>query len=214
MEIIWLGHSCFRLRSQETIVITDPFPNSIGFDFENRSASIVTVSQSDTNHSNAEEVAGNPKIFSAPGEYEYTGVSVKGVMTPLSEQTNREERNVAFTITLEGINICHLGRLNTPLTTNIVDELGPIDVLLAPIGGHGLLELNGIQQIMQDFDPKVVIPMQYKTQGLQLELDPVDAFLTMQSSSELQPQPRISVTTSNLPPSMNIALLSPQSRAS
>ena len=105
MEIIWLGHSCFRFRSQETIVITDPFPNSIGFDFENRSASVVTVSQTDTNHSNSEEVTGNPKIFSAPGEYEYTGVSVKGVMTPLLEQANREELNVAFTITLEGINI-------------------------------------------------------------------------------------------------------------
>ena len=214
MEIIWLGHSCFRFRSQETIVITDPFPNSIGFDFENRPASIVTVSQNDKNHSNAENVSGNPKIFAAPGEYEYTGVSVKGVMTPLAEQTNREDRNVAFTITLEGIKICHLGKLNTPLTTNIVDELGPIDVLLVPVGGHGLIELNGIQQIMQDFDPKIVIPMQYKTQGLQLDIDPVDAFLTMQSSSELQPQPRISVTSTNIPPSLNITLLSPQSKVS
>ena len=53
----------------------------------------------------------------------------------------------------------------------------------------------------QDFDPKIVIPMQYKTQGVQIELDPVDAFLTMQSSSELQAQPRISVTSSNIPPS-------------
>ena len=135
-------------------------------------------------------------------------------MTPLAEQTNREDRNVAFTITLEGIKICHLGRLNTPLTTNIVDELGPIDVLLVPVGGHGLIELNGIQQIMQAFDPKIVIPMQYKTQGLQLDLDPVDAFLTMQSSSELQAQPRISVTSSNIPPSLSVTLLSPQSKAS
>ena len=214
MEIIWLGHSCFRLRSQETVVITDPFPDSIGLAFENRPASVVTVSNNNVNHSHTEDVSGNPKLFSAPGEYEYSGVSVKGVMTPLADQTSREERNVAFTITLDGINICHLGRLATPLTTNIVDELGPIDVLLVPVGGHGLIELNGIQQIMQDFDPKIVIPMQYKTQGLQLDLDPIVAFLTMQSSSELQPQPRISVTPSNIPPSLTISLLSPQSRAS
>ena len=214
MEIIWLGHSCFRLRSQETVVITDPFPDSIGFAFENRSANIVTTSNNDLNHSHTENVSGNPRIFSAPGEYEYTGVSVKGVMTPLGDLSNREERNVAFTITLDGIKICHLGRLQTPLTTNIVDELGPIDVLLVPVGGHGLIELNGIQQIMQDFDPKIVIPMQYQTQGLQLDLDPVDAFLTMHSSSELQPQPRVSVTSSNLPPSLSISLLSAQSRTS
>ena len=141
-------------------------------------------------------------------------MSVKGVMTPLVDPNSRDERNVAFTITLDGINICHLGRLSTPLTTNIVDELGPIDVLLVPVGGNGLLELNGIQQIMQDFDPKIVIPMQYKTQGVQIELDPVDAFLTMQSSSELQAQPRISVTSSNIPPSLSITLLSPQSKVS
>ena len=214
MEIICRGHSCFRLRSQETVVITDPFPDSIGLAFEHRPASVVTVSNNNVNHNHTEDVSGNPKLFSAPGEYEYSGVSVKGVMTPLADHYSREELNVAFTITLDGINISHLGRLGTPLTTNIVDELGPIDVLLVPVGGHGLIELNGIQQIMQDFDPKVVIPMQYKTQGLQLELDPVHAFLTIQSSSELQPQPRISVTTSNLPPSMNITLLSPQSRAS
>ncbi len=212
MEIIWLGHSCFRLRSQETVVITDPFPDSIGLAFENRSASVVTISNNNANHSHTEDVSGNPKMFSAPGEYEYTGVSVKGVMTPLVDPSHREERNVAFTITLDGINICHLGRLATPLTTNIIDELGPIDVLLVPVGGHGLVELNGIQQIMQDFDPKIVIPMQYNIPGLHIELDPVDAFLTMQSSSELQAQPRISVTPTNLPPSLNLSLLIPQSR--
>tara|TARA_B100000029_G_scaffold501715_2_gene575672 strand:- start:870 stop:1514 length:645 start_codon:yes stop_codon:yes gene_type:complete len=214
MEIIWLGHSCFRLRSQETVVITDPFPDSIGMALENRSAHIVTISNNNVNHSYTDDVSGNPKMFSAPGEYEYSGVSVKGAMTPLDELAKREERNIAFTITLDGINICHLGKLTTPLTTAIVDELGPIDVLLVPVGGHGLIELNGIQQIMQDFDPKIVIPMQYKTQGLQIDLDTVDAFLTMQSSSELQPQPRISVTPSNLPPSLNISLLSPQSKPS
>ena len=214
MEIIWLGHSCFRLRSQETVVITDPFPDSIGLAFENRPASVVTVSNNNTNHNHIDDVSGNPKMFSAPGEYEYSGVSVKGVMTPLADPSSREERNVAFTITLDGINICHLGKLATPLTSCIVDELGPVDVLLVPVGGHGLIELNGIQQIMQDFDPKIVIPMQYKTQGLQLDLDPVDAFLTMQSSPDLQNQPRISVTPTNLPPTLTISLLSPQSRAS
>ncbi|GIS83120.1 MAG: hypothetical protein CM1200mP15_17520 [Dehalococcoidia bacterium] len=56
----------------------------------------------------------------------------------MADQTSREKQNVVFTITLDGINICHLGRLGTPLTTNIVDELGPIDVLLVPVGGHGL----------------------------------------------------------------------------
>ena len=212
MEIIWLGHACFRLRSQETVVITDPFPNTIGLDFANRPASVVTISHTNANHSNSQEVSGNPRIFSAPGEYEYSGISVKGAMTPLEDPNNREERNVAYTVTIEGIHICHLGVLNTPLTTKLVDELGPVDVLLVPVGGHGLLELNLIQQIMQDLDPKIVIPMQYNIPGLTLELDPVDAFLALQSSGGTPVQPRLSVTTTNLPASMTLSVLNPQSQ--
>ena len=212
MEIIWLGHACFRLRSQETVVITDPFPNTIGLDFANRPASVVTVSHTDTNHNNSQEVAGNPRIFSAPGEYEYSGISVKGAMTPLEDTNNREDRNVAYTVTIEGINICHLGSLTTPLTTKLVDELGPVDVLLVPVGGHGLLELNLIQQIMQDVDPKIVIPMQYNIPGLKVDLDPVDAFLALQSAEGTQVQPRLSVTTTNLPASLTLSVLSPQSQ--
>jgi L-ascorbate metabolism protein UlaG (beta-lactamase superfamily) len=213
MEIIWLGHACFRLRSQETVVITDPFPNTIGLDFANRPASVVTISHTDPNHSNSQDVAGNPKIFSAPGEYEFSNISVKGVMTPLADNSSREHRNVAYTITIEGIRICHLGALRTPLTTSHIDELGSVDVLLVPVGGHGLVELSLIQQLMRDIDPKIVVPMQYNIPGLALDLDPVDAFLTQQSSGEIQSHPRLSVTTTNLPESVTLSLLTPQSQA-
>lgn len=213
MEITWLGHACFRLRAQETVVITDPFPDSIGLQFANRPASVVTISHPDPNHSNAQDVTGNPKIFSAPGEYEYSGISVKGVMTPLLDTAVRDQRNVAFTITLDGINTCHLGSLQSPLTTQIVDELGPVDVLLVPVGGHDLLNIDAIQQTMQDLNPKLVVPMQYSIPGINLELDPVEGFLKLHGNSELQPQPRLNVTTSNLPESMTTTLLASQSQA-
>jgi L-ascorbate metabolism protein UlaG (beta-lactamase superfamily) len=43
MELIWLGHGCFRLRTREATIITDPCPRSTGYSI-GRPADIVTVS--------------------------------------------------------------------------------------------------------------------------------------------------------------------------
>ena len=76
MDITWLGHACFRLRADDIIVVTDPFPASIGLRPDARPATMVTVSNTHVNHSGAEEVAGEPRVFNTPGEYEFRSVSV------------------------------------------------------------------------------------------------------------------------------------------
>ena len=135
MDITWLGHACFRLHSDDLVVLTDPYPLSLGLRPETRPATVVTVSNPHPNHSCWQEVAGEPKVFTAPGEYEYSGVSVRGVMTPLPPEAPQEQRNVAYTIELDGVSICHLGDIAAPLTTRQVDELGPVDVLFGSYRG-------------------------------------------------------------------------------
>ena len=213
MDISWLGHSCFRLRDGDTVVITDPFPASLGLRPDFRQATVVTVSNSHPNHSNWEDVQGEPKVFRAPGEYEFSGIAVRGVMTPLAPDTPQEQRNVAFCVQIDNVNICHLGDITQPLTARQRDELAPVDVLLAPTGGSCTLTVEQILQIVQDLDPKVVIPMHYSTPGLSLSLDGVDTFLRMMGVSDVQPQPRLSVTTSNLTPNMRVVTMTPQARA-
>jgi len=212
MEITWLGHACFRLRSDETIVVTDPFPTTLGLRLGNQTATIVTVSNSHPNHSNWQEITGEPKVFKAPGEYEFNNVSVRGVMTPISEGTPREQRNVAYSIEIENIRICHLGDIDEPLSPNQIDELSPVDVLLIPTGGGCTLDLERAAQMLQDLDPKIVIPMHYSTPGIAVQLAQVDTFLQLLGGSEVQSQPRLSVTASNLPPNMRVTVLTPQAR--
>ncbi len=161
MDITWIGHSCFRLRADDLVVITDPFPLAVGLRPDNRPATVVTVSSAHPNHSNWGEVAGSPRIFDAPGEYEYSGVSVRGVMTPLPPGASPESRTVAYSIEMDRVNICHLGDISVPLTTRLVDELSPVDVLLLPTGGGSTLDLDQAIQAMQDLDPKIVIPMHH-----------------------------------------------------
>lgn len=212
MEITWLGHACFRLRSDETVVMTDPFPSTLGLRLGSQTATIVTMSNSHPNHSNWQELSGEPKLFKAPGEYEFQGVSVRGVMTPLAEGTPRDRRNVAYAIEMETVSVCHLGDIDVPLTPGQIDDLSPVDVLLIPTGGGCTLDLERAAQMLQDLDPKIVIPMHYQIPGLSLQLAEVDTFLQLLGGSEVQSQPRLSVTAANLPPNMRVTVLTPQAR--
>jgi L-ascorbate metabolism protein UlaG (beta-lactamase superfamily) len=194
-------------------VVTDPFPESLGLKPDTRLATVVTVSNTHLNHSNWQGVSGDPRVFNAPGEYEYSGISVRGVMTPLSEGMKQEQRNVAYSMEIEGVNLCHLGDLTEPLTTRHINELSPVDVLLLPVGGGCTLAVDRIVQTMRDLDPKVVIPMHYRIPNISVELESVDVFLRLMGSGETQAQPRLSVTASNLPQDLRVSLLAPQARA-
>ena len=213
MEITWQGHACFRLRSDDLVVVTDPYPAALGLRPESRPAAVVTVSNAHPHHSNALEVGGSPKIFDTPGEYEYSGIAARGVMTSLPEGQPRERRNVAYSIVLDNVNVCHLGDIAAPLTTRQAEELQPVDVLLAPAGGGCTLALDSILQLMQDLDPKIVIPMHYQTPGVQEPLGSLDAFLRLMGVSEVQPRRSLTVTPSNLPANMQVTVMEPRARA-
>lgn len=212
MEITWLGHACFRLRSDDLVVVTDPFPSSLGLRPENRQATVVTISNSHPNHNNRPEVGGTPRVFDAPGEYEYAGVAARGVMTTLKEGQPQQERNVAYSIVMDNVNVCHLGDIVSPLTTRQVEELQPVDVLLAPAGGGCTLDLERVLQLMQDLDPRIVIPMHYQIPGTTEPLGNLDAFLQLMGVSEVQPRRSLTVTTGNLPPNMQVTVLEPRAR--
>ncbi len=207
-----MGHACFRLHSSDMVVLTDPFPLSLGMRPDARPASVVTVSNSHPNHSNSEEVSGDPKVFSAPGEYEYLGVTVKGVMTPLAPETPQEQRNVAYSVEIDGIKICHLGDISSPLTSKQVDELSPVDVLMVPTGGGCTLDLDQVMQAIQDLNPKIVIPMHHGSPEAESGLQQVGAFLGRLGLTDTQPVPRVVVTASNLPDDRRIVVLTAQAR--
>ena len=209
MDLVWLGHSSFRLHAEGMVVVTDPFPESLGLRMDARPASVVTVSNTHPNHSAADAVAGGPRVFRAPGEYEYNGVMVRGVMTPLPAGVPHERRNVAYTIEMDGISVCHLGDLALPLTARQANELKPVDVALVPAGANCTLGLDQALQTIQDLDPRVVVPMHFGHGQAGLTLDGVEGFLRRLGVDEAQPQPRLVVTTGNLPADLRVNLLTP-----
>ncbi|MYC33251.1 MAG: MBL fold metallo-hydrolase [Chloroflexi bacterium] len=226
MDIYWLGHAAFRLRSITTglSIITDPYTASSGLGMQIDSRQIVdvvgvTVSHDDAMHNNPADLGGDARVFNTPGEYEFQGITIRAVMTGLPEGVPRSQRNVAYTISIDGISVCHLGSIARPLTAQQIDLIGPADVVLAPAGGEdrNLLSYRAINQTAQQLDARWLVPMHFRAPGESSGIQPEDprAFLRELGVADgsLQPQGRMQVTRNNLPPSLQIGLLTPQIRS-
>ena len=208
MEISWLGHSCFRLKGKQTTVITDPYSPDMGYSLGKPTANVVTASHQHPGHSYTEGVSGNPKAVTGPGEYEISGVLIIGISTFHDEDRAKTRgKNTIYLIEIDEISICHLGDLGHVLTNEQVEELGNVDVLLIPVGGDSTIDATSATEIVRQLEPKVVIPMHYKTEVLKRGLEPVTRFLKEIGAHNTTPQAKLSLTKSNLPLPSQVFLL-------
>jgi L-ascorbate metabolism protein UlaG (beta-lactamase superfamily) len=208
MEISWLGHSCFRLKGKQATVITDPYSPDMGYSLGKPTANVVTASHQHPGHSYTEGVSGNPKAVTGPGEYEISGVLIIGISTFHDEDRAKTRgKNTIYLIEIDEISICHLGDLGHVLTNEQVEELGNVDVLLIPVGGDSTIDATSATEIVRQLEPKVVIPMHYKTEVLKRGLEPVTRFLKEIGAHNTTPQAKLSLTKSNLPLPSQVFLL-------
>jgi len=208
MEIIWLGHSCFRIRGREAIVITDPCPPSTGYTIGKPAAAIVTISHDHEDHSYLKGVAGSPTQIAGPGEYEIEGVFVTGVSTYHDNQQGQIlGKNLAFILDTEDIRVCHLGDLGHSPTAEQVEELSGLDILLIPVGGHTTIDGAAAAEVVSLLEPRLVIPMHYGTQATKSELDPLDRFLREMGIKAVEPQPKLITSRASLPHEMQVVVL-------
>jgi L-ascorbate metabolism protein UlaG (beta-lactamase superfamily) len=207
MEIYWLGHGCFRLRGREATVLTDPAPPTTGYRISRVTADIVTISKEQAESSYRQALAGEPKYISGPGEYEIGGVLITGVRTD-HEAIDGAPRNVAYVFDLDDIRVCHLGGITRRPVADDVEALSAIDVLLIPVGGGGALDAETAAETVSLLEPKIVIPMRYKTEAALGELEPVDKFLKEMGVEAKAPETRLTLTKRDVPPDTTVVLLS------
>ena len=211
MDITWLGHSCFRIRGRDVTVVTDPYDRGLGFPPLKLAADVVTVSSDDLHHSNVAAVQpsnGRVRTLDGPGEYEVAGALVEAVQTYRDKQKGKERgKNTAFLIHIEDVSVCHLGAIGHTLASAQIEALKDADVLIVPIGGHGTIDAAEAAEVVSQLEPKVVIPMQYGTPGM--ELDSMDRFCKEMAVTDATIVPRFSVTKTTLPDEPRVVLLQP-----
>jgi L-ascorbate metabolism protein UlaG (beta-lactamase superfamily) len=181
MDIVYLGHSCFRIKSKEAVILTDPFNDNLGIKMPKVSPDIVCCSHQHDDHCGFSRVTGEPFIITEPGEYEIKGVSIIGLPVWHDDQKGKERgSNTVYLIEVDGFRICHLGDLGHILSNSQRDEINGVDVLMIPVGGVYTIDPKRAVEVIAQIEPKIVLPMHFKTEGLNTafkDLATLDDFL-------------------------------------
>ena len=202
VEIRWLGHACFLITAGDgTRILTDPFDDTLGYDLPAVSADIVTVSHAHFDHNNVGVVQGSPEVVDSPGDRSFGGVRIRGVQTCHDTKGGAlRGRNIVFIIETDDITVCHAGDLGHVPSDETEKTIGRVDVLLIPVGGTYTLDAKGAQEAVRKLDPRIVIPMHYKTPDLEMtELDGAERFLAGLSRVERTSGAIYTVQASSLP---------------
>ncbi|MFH1381943.1 MAG: MBL fold metallo-hydrolase [Chloroflexota bacterium] len=208
MDISWLGHSCFKIQGNEVTVITDPYSPDLGYSLDTPTARIVTVSHQHPGHSFVQGIGGEPRLVTGPGEYEISNVLILGLASFHDDEEGKQRgKNTIYLLEIDGITVCHLGDLGHMLTTEQAGDLGSIDILLLPVGGVSTIGATLAAQVVRRLEPKIVVPMHYRTKTLKRELEPVERFLGEMGIKTDLPQPKLSITKSKLPETTQVILL-------
>jgi L-ascorbate metabolism protein UlaG (beta-lactamase superfamily) len=150
-----------------TKVVTDPFHNMLGYKLPEIEANIVSTSHDHGDHNNIKAVKGEFTHINKSGSFSKDGIEIKGVQTFHDKVSGAKRgKNIIYNFKVDGINVCHCGDLGHALDSNLVKEIGNVDILLLPVGGRATIDAIDAVNVMRQLNPKVVIPMHYRTKAL------------------------------------------------
>jgi L-ascorbate metabolism protein UlaG (beta-lactamase superfamily) len=213
LDITWLGHSCFRVRSKDATVVMDPYNKIQGLELGRPRAEIVTISHDHPGHNNVDGVKGDPapKVVSGPGEYEISGMFITGVRTYHDAEKGKTlGRNTVYLLESEQMVLAHMGDLGHRLTDEQVDLMSNVDVLLLPVGGGNSLGPERAAEVLAQVEPSIVVPMHYRTAPGQEGLEGVDHFCKEVGLSEYEVLDRLTVRKSDLGETLQVKVLAPR----
>ncbi|MFI5205441.1 MAG: MBL fold metallo-hydrolase [Candidatus Paceibacterales bacterium] len=218
VDIWFYGQACFKVKGKNTSVVFDPYVSEfVGLPVPKLEGDIVCVSHQHEDHNNAGIVRGteegkSPFVISGPGEYEKSGVNIVGVSSYHDDREGAERgKNTIYIVTIDEVNIVHLGDLGQKkLTQEQVEQLSLCDVLLIPTGGVYTIEAKDAPDIISQLEPKIIVPMHYKVEGLKIELAPLGDFLSVMGKENIEKQPKLSISKDKLPEETEVAVLEVQ----
>ncbi len=182
MIITYYGISCFKIQSGDITIVFDLPSKKSGVTPPRFHADIAIQSHDHAAHNGAKDLPAGKAGFSGegeketflidtPGEYEVKGVYVEGLKTYHDSVMGKKHGiNTAYVVRLENIKLCFLGDYGEKgLRPELKEGIDKIDILFVPIGGDAVLEPEAAQNLANQLEPAIVIPMHY-TSGKKKDL--------------------------------------------
>jgi len=214
MKIKWYGHSAFLITSDQGMkIIIDPYePGAFGGQLSygkiNDQADIVITSHDHADHNHTKGLPGTPQVVKGSGSKAIKGIPIKGIPT-YHDPSKGSERgpNTIFTLKLDNLQLCHLGDLGHLLSDKELAELGPVDILLIPVGGFFTIDPKEATRVVEQIKPKIVIPMHFKTEKCGFPIAPVEDFLRGKTNTKRPNASEATFDKSTLPRQTEIVVL-------
>ncbi len=147
-------------------------------------------------------------VIDGPGEYEVKGAMIRGVPARLHTDESGTRATV-YSLQIDGVNVVVTGNIAGKLENKEVGSLGNVDVLVVPVGGHGLtLEPEEAAALVSQLEPGYVVPVHYgdgKTSYVMPQAS-VDEFLKEMGSNP-EPEVKLKVNAKEAPPETQVVVL-------
>lgn len=179
MQITWYGHSCFLLTAESGYsILTDPCDRETGYDLHDIVCDTVTVSHDHHDHNCLVSVAGSPLVIRTTGEHLAGDIKITGFFSYHDDAKGAfRGENIVFLYEIDGLRILHLGDLGHMLSDEMIETIGDVDILLAPIGGVYTINAKLATELSDRLHAKVLIPMHYKTPALHFDIEGLEPLL-------------------------------------
>ncbi|MFH1484843.1 MAG: MBL fold metallo-hydrolase, partial [Chloroflexota bacterium] len=169
----YFGHATFLLTSSGgTKVLIDPLVERVGYNVPTvKGVDIVTVSHEHSDHNNVAMAADSPTVLRGLTDKEWAkidqtlkGIRIQTVGTFHDDKEGAQRgSNAVFVFEMDGMKVVYLGDLGHLLTPEQVSAIGPVDVLMIPVGGHYTVDAAAATKVVEQLSPRAVLPMHYKT---------------------------------------------------
>jgi L-ascorbate metabolism protein UlaG (beta-lactamase superfamily) len=136
----------------------------------------------------------------------YEDVRVRNVPTNIRDWGGGTERhgNSIFIFETAQMCIAHLGHLHHTLNQQQLNEMGRVDIVLAPVDGSYTLDLEGMVEVLKSLKPQVVIPMHYFSA---FTLDRFLSRMRQEWDVEISETPSIVISKTTLPAKPKVLVL-------
>ena len=200
MKVSWMGHSSFLVETKEgTKIITDPyepggFSGAVGYAPINIQADIVTISHQHEDHNYIRDFS-SAEIVDKSGKITIKDVEIEGILSYHDDKKGETRgRNMIFVIKTEGIKIVHFGDLGTGDID--IEKFENSDIVLIPVGGTFTIDAEQAAGLVNRINPKIVVPMHFKTSKLRFDIDGVENFL--KNNQDYEKREELEVDSQNI----------------
>lgn len=211
VRITYVGHATFLIESPQLVRIATDYNDFVRPPLP---PDIITMNHAHSTHYTNHPDPGIKYVLrgwrddGGPAGHDLTfkDVHVRSVSTNIRDWAGGTERygNSIFVFEIANLCIAHLGHLHHTLTPQQLDEIGRVDVVMAPVDGSFTLDLDGMVEVLQSLKPQIIIPMHF------FSTYTLDRFLARMRQSypiEHNEIPAIVVSRATLPASPTVVVL-------